>query len=79
MNTPKYRSRLFCLPEHVIERLEISAKDKGKGGWQNLCAEILESEAPTWLTNMIRDIRTEALQDAVEALQAYRAAEEDEG
>lgn len=79
MSSSEYPSRVFILPKHVIERLETSARDKGRGGWQNLCAEIIACRAPKGLTGIISEIRQQALQDAVEALRAYKAAEEDEG
>lgn len=70
----------FFLTPTIIERLERSAQDKGFGGWQNLCASILECEkAPEIMAKEIRlDIRQRALRDAVEALKAYRDADSDE-
>jgi hypothetical protein len=69
--------RLFRLPPEITDRLERSAADEGKGGWQNLCADILryevDDENPT-----AREAKARGVDHAIECLQALRAALEED-
>lgn len=77
--------RLFQLSDELVERIAHSAADEGKGGWQNLCAEIMRSEIedhdehPT--TASLRDLRiakASGVESAIECLKALHAALEDD-
>lgn len=38
------RRRIFALPNHIVQRIVNSANNREVGGWQNLCAHIMEHE-----------------------------------
>ena len=69
--------RLFLLDEDIVERLERAAEDAGKGGWQNLCRDIMRSEVPG-MEDAFRRERLRGIASAEEIIAAYRASEEDE-
>lgn len=66
--------RLFVLDEEIVERIQRSAADAGKGGWQSLCASIMECEI-TGLDAALKSAKLDGIDMAIETLQTLRDAE----
>tara|TARA_R100001086_G_scaffold184368_1_gene102969 strand:+ start:116 stop:352 length:237 start_codon:yes stop_codon:yes gene_type:complete len=74
--------RLFQLSDELVERIAHSAADEGKGGWQNLCAEIMRSEVEDHdehqTAAILRAAKARGVESAIECLKALHAALEDD-
>jgi hypothetical protein len=71
------RPRLFVLPPNILERIERSAKTPERGGWQQLCADILDNEVDNSAA-LSKLFTLEGVAAAIEALESLHAAMEAE-
>jgi hypothetical protein len=71
--------QLFALDAETVDRIKHSAEAEGKGGWQNLCAEIMRGSvgADGWQFSYNAGIRA-GLKMSIEQIENLRDAIEED-